>query len=129
MGRKTFESIIGYRGKPLPERTNIVVSHDVNYAKSLLERGLSGVLLAGSVEEAIALAKVQPGHEEILICGGAQIYKAALPYTDKLYLTLIDDSKHADTLFPEYEKDFPRKTFEESREWKGLTYTWANLER
>jgi len=128
-GRKTFESIISYLGKALPGRTNIVVSRDKNLQKSLVERGLHDVVAVGSLEEALEVAKKYPGAEEIHIGGGAQMYEAALPHISKLYLTLVDDSKEADTFFPEYERLFRTKTFEEEREWNGLTYRWVDLER
>lgn len=116
-GRKTFESI----GKPLPGRTNIVVTRDANWT-------FPGVLVARSVEEAIEKAK-KIDAEEIYIGGGAQIYEQALPYVDKLYLTIIDDEKEGDSFFPPYEQEFTKKTFEEPREWNGLSYTWIDVER
>ena len=129
LGRKTFESIVGYLGKALPGRTNIVVTRDTNYQKGLMERGLHDVAAVGSLEEALEAAKKYPGAEEIHIGGGAQMYEQALPHINKLYLTLVDDSKEADTFFPAYEHLFTEKTFEESREWNGLNYRWVDLER
>lgn len=128
-GRKTFESIVTMLGKPLPGRTSIVVTRDPEYLQTVVTRGFTGVLVAASIEEAIELAKAQPGGGEIVIGGGAQIYEQALPFIDKLYLTLVDDSKDADTFFPKYEHLFTKKTFEESREWNGLKYRWVDLER
>jgi dihydrofolate reductase len=123
LGRKTFESIVQILGKPLPERTNIVVTRDENW-------NYEGVLTAPSIEAAIELSKKQPGAEEIHIGGGAQLYEQALPLIDKLYLTIIDaTAPDADAFFPEYEKEFTHKTFEEHREWNGLKYTWVDLER
>lgn len=130
MGRKTFESIVGYVGGPLPDRTNIVVTRDPNYS-------YEGTIVAHSLEEAIGIAKGEPGAEEIHIGGGAELYKQALPMINKLYLTLIDaeagvdsiGSPQADAFFPEYADQFTKKTFEESHEWKGLKYTWVNFER
>lgn len=121
MGRKTFESILEILGKPLPGRTNIVVTRDTNWS-------YPGVLAFHTLEEAITYAKTLD-QSEVHIGGGGEIYRAALPYTDKLYLTRIDDEKEADVFFPEYEKKFTKKTFEEKREWNGLTYTWVDLER
>ncbi len=122
MGRKTFESILGYtQGKPLLGRTNIVVTRDTEWK-------YEGVIVTSSLEEAIAKAK-ELDTEEIHIGGGAQIYEQALPYIDKLYLTLIDDEKEADSFFPAYEGVFTKKVFEESREWNGLKYRWVDLER
>jgi dihydrofolate reductase len=129
MGRKTFESILGYSGKPLPKRTNIVVTRDATYEKSLAERSIEEVLIAGSLEDAIEIAKKAPGSDEIHIGGGAQLYKEALPQVDRLYLTLIDDAKEADTFFPEYEQFFTHKTLDEEHESNGLRYRCVNLER
>ena len=87
MGRKTFESL---GSKPLPKRTNIVITHqDVEF---------EGALTAHSLKEAIAMAE---GDEEIFIIGGAQIYAQALECADRLYLTLVERDYEGDTSFPE----------------------------
>jgi dihydrofolate reductase len=122
MGRKTFESIVGYLGHPLPERTNIVVTRDPNWK-------YDGAIAVHSVEEGIEEAKKYPGAGEIHIGGGAEIYKQALPYLTKLYLTLVDDSKDADAFFPPYESEFTKKVFDEAHEFNGLKYRWVDLER
>jgi dihydrofolate reductase len=121
MGRKTFESIVAVRGAGLPERPNIVITRDFTWH-------FDGAVIVHSLEQGIREAK-DLDQEEIFIGGGADIYKQALPLVDKLYLTLIDDDKEGDTYFPEYEDQFTKKTFEESREWNGLKYTWVDLER
>lgn len=121
MGRKTFESILGYTGKPLPERTNIVVTRDVAWQHE-------GVVAVQSIEAAVERAKGADA-KEVFIIGGAQIYEAALPYTDRLYLTLIDAEAEGDSFFPAYETEFTKKTLEEKRESNGLNYTWVDLER
>ncbi|MBI5457978.1 dihydrofolate reductase [Candidatus Kaiserbacteria bacterium] len=122
MGRKTFESILGYTGgKPLPGRTNIIVTRDAGWR-------YEGVIVAPSLEDALEKAK-RLDAEEIHIGGGAQIYEQALPYITKLYLTLVDDTKEADTFFPAYADEFTKKVFEEEREWNGLKYSWVDLER
>ncbi len=88
MGRKTFESI----GKALPNRKNIVITRDKKYKKE-------GVEIAHSLAEALGKAK---GDDEIFIIGGAEIYKQAMDYADKLYITHLDATdKKADTFFPE----------------------------
>ena len=122
LGRKTFDSIIDILGKPLPGRTNIVVTRDSLWTHP-------GAIATTSIEEALEKAKQAPGGEETIIAGGAQIYELALPHTDTLHLTLIEDSRDADSFFPEYERLFPNKTFEEVREWEGVTYRWIDLER
>nr|AIA14647.1 Dihydrofolate reductase [uncultured bacterium] len=117
MGRKTYESI----GRPLPGRTNIVVTRDPNWRAD-------GIEIFHSLEEALARAR-ELDQEEIFLGGGSEIYRQAFPQIDRLYLTLIDDEKDADTFFPKYEKEFTSKTFEEAHEWEGLRYRWINLER
>ena len=121
MGRKTYESL----GTPLPNRTNIVVTHDPAY-KGPSTRG--NVVVVTSIEEAIERAKNVEG-EELFVIGGAQIYEAALPFVDKLYLTIIDDEQEGDTYFPSYQDTFTKVISEETHEWNGLKYTWIDLER
>ncbi|HUC02161.1 MAG TPA: dihydrofolate reductase [Candidatus Paceibacterota bacterium] len=89
MGRKTFESI----GRPLPGRTNIVVTRDADYRAE-------GCLVAGSLEGAIALAKKENASEAFVI-GGEQIYKAALGMAQVIYLTLVHGTFEGDAFFPE----------------------------
>jgi len=122
MGRKTFESILGYRGSPLPDRTNIVITRDKAYKHE-------GVITTHSLEEALEAARKAPGAEEIHIGGGAELYKEALPIIDKLYLTLIDAEDEADTFFPPYEKEFTKVLHEESHEWEGIKYKYVDLMR
>ena len=122
MGRKTFESIVAILKKPLPNRTNIVITRDKNW-------NYEGALAVDSIEEAIQLAKRKPGGEEVFIIGGGQIYAAGIGYADKLYLTLINDEKDGDSFFPEYEQSFKKKVYEEEREWNGIKYTWVDLMR
>lgn len=122
MGRKTFDSIISAVGKPLPGRTSVVVTRDLAWQ-------YDGAIVTHSIEEGIEAAKKAPGGEEVFIFGGAQIYTEALPMADKLYLTLIDDEKEADSFFPSYESEFAKVVFEELREYEGLKYRWVDLER
>ena len=144
MGRKTFESIVSYIGGPLPGRTNIIVTRQaskfiadnpyllIRANKQIVGHTNSspqdGVIVVSSVEEGIEKAK-ELDAKEIHIGGGAEIYKQALPYIDKLFLTLIDDEKEADTFFPPYEHIFAKKTFEEAHKWHGIKYKWLDLER
>ncbi len=125
-GRKTFESILGYIGKPLPDRTNIVITRDQAYKGPPNYKGPS-FIIAASLDEAIEIAKKQPGSEEIHIGGGAQIYEQALPMIDRLHLTIVDDSQPADTFFPPYEHLFTKKLHEESHTLNDLRYTWRDL--
>jgi dihydrofolate reductase len=87
MGRKTYESL----GRPLPNRTNIIISRNPNYKAE-------GCIMANSLEEAIDLAKA--GDSNPFILGGAQIYKQAIKIADELDITLVDAALHADVFFP-----------------------------
>lgn len=117
MGRKTHESI----GKPLPGRTNIVITGTQTH--------IAGCEVFPNLEEALLFAH-SIENEEIFIFGGAQIYAAALPLTHRLYLTQIDaEDEKADAYFPEYEKEFTRILSDESHEHEGLRYRWVTLER
>lgn len=92
MGRKTFESI----GRPLPNRKNIVLTRDLNFAPE-------GVSVIHSFDEALTLCKAE---EEIFIIGGGEIYSLFLPYADYLYITLVDKVIDGDTDFPVYNDQF-----------------------
>jgi len=89
MGRNTFESI----GKPLPNRTTIIITRNKNYFKE-------GCLIANSLEKAIELAKDE---KQIFIIGGAQIYKETIAkdLADQLDITLVHKEFDADVYFPE----------------------------
>jgi len=94
MGRATFDSI----GKPLPNRFNIVITRNPDFSHP-------GVRTSTSVPEALEMAKGQAeidGVDEVMVIGGGQIYTAALPLADHLYLTRIDANVEGDTFFPEF---------------------------
>ncbi|RUT35228.1 dihydrofolate reductase [Arsenicitalea aurantiaca] len=93
MGRRTFESI----GKPLPGRTNIVVTRQPGYHPDGVIV-ISGLAEALGHAEAIALAD---GAEEIMIGGGATLYEAFMPVAQRLYITHVDLEPEGDTRFPE----------------------------
>lgn len=116
MGRKTFESI----GKPLPNRTNIVITHDKTYFAE-------GIIIVHSLDEALRLVQLK-GDDEAFIIGGGQIYQEAISKADKLYLTIVEGSPDADTFFPDY-SDFKRVVFEEKHEENGLKYKFLDLEK
>ena len=98
MGRKTWESL-PEKFRPLPGRTNIVVTRQEDYRAS-------GATVVNSLEEARAVAARAPGADEIFVIGGGELYAAALPFANRLYLTLVDDTPLADVFFPSYEDDF-----------------------
>ncbi len=121
MGRKTFESIIAMLGKPLPGRTNIIVTRNPEYT-------VPGAITAGSLEAAFTIAENEKP-TEIHIGGGAELYSAALPYTDKLHLTLVDSELEADTFFPDFTHDFVETKRYPKAEHEGLTYEWIDFEQ
>lgn len=90
MGRKTFEAFGG--GKPLPKRTNIVLTRQegVKY---------EGVQVAQSVEKALELAR-KAGETEAFLIGGEQIYRLGMEVADRIYLTRIYTELEGDTFFP-----------------------------
>ena len=118
MGRKTFESI----GKPLPDRTNIIVTRNTDYR-------VEGCLVAQTLEDAIK--KGGETDNEVFVIGGGEIYKQALPYADKLYLTVVDGAAEGNVFFPEWKNDFTKEISREERfdEKTGLKYEWVTLER
>lgn len=87
MGRRTFESI----GSVLPGRRNIVISRSARTVPD-------GALLASSLDEAVEMA----GSERVMIIGGGEIYRQALPRASCMELTLIAASVEGDTYFPEW---------------------------
>ncbi|QQG47401.1 MAG: dihydrofolate reductase [Candidatus Woesebacteria bacterium] len=106
MGRKTFESI----GKPLASRTNIVITRNKDYRAE-------GVLIAHSLEEALRVARAR-GEVEAMVIGGAEIYRSALRFASRIYLTRLDRKFEGDAFFPDLDKswketitDYQRVTF------------------
>lgn len=89
MGRKTFESV----GRPLPKRTNIIITRDPYYA-------VSGCLVARSLPEALGFA-YDNEETEAFIIGGGSIYALSLPLLDKLYLTEVEAEPKGTVYFPE----------------------------
>jgi len=92
MGRKTFDSI----GKPLPDRTNIIVTRQAGYAAA-------GATVCHSVAAALELAQSiaqREGAAEVMVGGGAEIYREAMPLADRLYITHVAISPQGDAEFP-----------------------------
>lgn len=90
MGLNTFNSI---GGKPLPGRKHIILTNDPDYKVTALD-----CVVAHSIEEVLAIAENIP---ELMVCGGASVYKQFLPLSQKLYLTYVKASPEGDTFFPE----------------------------
>ena len=92
MGRKTWESLPG----ALPERRNLVVTRQDDYQAK-------GAEVCGSLDEAFDAAKQDADAERVFVLGGAEIYAAALPSADELWVTFVHASVDGDTFFPDYD--------------------------
>jgi len=114
MGQKTYESI----GKPLPGRTTVVVSNDMNFNPD-------GVIVCRTLEEGIMKSK-ELEKEEIFICGGGSIYAQTIGMADKLYLTVIEGDFEADTFFPEY-SEFKNIVSEKADSEDGFKFKFLEL--
>jgi dihydrofolate reductase len=115
MGRKTWESL---PLRPLPGRKHIIISQNKNYsALSVSGEIINGVCLVSSVEDALDSAKRllennidgsanrQPNDEaELMVIGGASIYKLMLPYCNRLYQTIVNNHIEGDAWFPEIDE-------------------------
>jgi dihydrofolate reductase len=88
MGRKTHESI----GRLLPGRTTVIVTRQPDYA-------VPGAKIAHTLEQAVTLCA---GDSEIFIIGGGELYRAAMPMADRLYLTVVDAEPDGDTQMPAF---------------------------
>ena len=95
MGRKNYESI-PEKFKPLPNRTNVVVTRQKNFSAP-------GCRIVNALEEGIESARVA-GESELFIIGGSEIYALGMPYANQLYLTEIDANVDGDTYFPSFNK-------------------------
>lgn len=135
MGRKTFESL---PNGALPNRRNIVISKT--------KEQITGCEVYTSLEEALAARKEEVGSkeaaaskeateskeasDECFIIGGASIYEQALPFADKLYLTIVEkEPEHADTFFPKINPAEWEVTEKEMRNENGLPFTFLTLYR
>ena len=117
MGRKTHASI----GRPLPGRVNLVLTSDPGYAAP-------GCIVVHSPEQALQVAQ----GEELMVIGGAALYRDFLPRAERLYLTRIHREFDGDTFFPEFDAADWRETAREDIEAdadSGLSYSFITLER
>lgn len=118
MGRKTLESLPG--GKPLPKRTNIVLTRDENFEKE-------GCIILHSIEELLE----KYGQEDVMVMGGAEIYTKLLPYCDTCYITEIDKEFEADKYIPNVSIDpaFQKVWESEEQVENGISYRFVEYKR
>lgn len=106
MGRKTFESL----NKPLPGRTNIVITRNPEFRAE-------GCVIVHNLDEAIEFCK-KNRQQEIFILGGGEIYRQALPFTQKIYITEVKGVFDGDTFFPPLNPD----------DWKEVSREFHNTD-
>jgi dihydrofolate reductase len=102
MGRKTYLSV----GKPLPGRTNIVLTRDAGFA-------VPGVVVAGSLEHAMEVARgdaLRRGADAIAVIGGTELFRQTMPMAARLVLTLVHATPQGDTYFPAIDPALWRET-------------------
>ncbi|MGG6229332.1 dihydrofolate reductase [Tenacibaculum sp. SDUM215027] len=119
MGRNTFESI----GKPLPNRTSIIITRNNNYF-------IDGCLIANSIEQAIELVE----GKDAFIIGGAQVYKEALEQNlvDRLDITVLHHEFEADVFFPKIDKNIWKEVAREdfkADEKNKYDYSFVSYEK
>lgn len=122
LGRKNFEAI----GRPLPNRTNIIVTRQDDYKAA-------DCVVVNSLDEAVKYAK-DHGETEAFITGGGQIYKEMIDRVQRIYLTEVDYSEEGDVYFPEFDESKFNKELVRSQEvneknkyrWDAYLYTLKN---
>jgi len=118
MGRKTYESI----GKPLPGRTNIIITRDLDFHAE-------GCIVAHSIEEAL---KQTGATKEVMIIGGASLYKQVLPLAQRFYLTRVHADFEGDSYFPEFnpqEWSLIERTDHEADERNAYDYSFLVMDK
>jgi len=121
-GRKTYESL-GY--KPLPNRLNIIITRNpeaVPFHKD--------IVIFTDLKEALdfAATKTSEWGEEVFIGGGEEIYRLALPYTDRIYLTVIEKEFDGDAKFPEFDTGTFKEVFRDERV-EPIPFSFRTYER
>ena len=118
MGRKTLDSLPG--GKPLPGRTNVVLTRDGNFHRE-------GCIVIHSIEELLSGWK----SDDVMVIGGGSLYKELLPYCDTCYITRIDKEFEADTVMPDLDRrsEFEMVWQSEVQCEKGTQYRFTRYER
>ncbi len=122
MGRKTYQSLplqtknpnLPKTSRALPNRSNIVVTHDSNFNPT-------GVHVRHSIEDALNLAR-EIDNKAYYVIGGAEIYRQILPYASMIELTRIHQIIPGDTMFPDVNWDDWKRIYREKHEDEGFTF-------
>jgi dihydrofolate reductase len=120
MGRLTWEAI----GRPLPGRANLVLTRDLHWRAEGAER-------VTSLDQALDVAR-NAGAAELMVIGGAEVYRQALPRAARIYLTRVHAEPWGDTWFPELDPDEWREVGRREQladEQNGWDLTFVALER
>jgi dihydrofolate reductase len=120
MGRNCFESI----GRPLPKRTNIIVTRNLFYIAS-------GCIMVHDIGEALEIAR-ENGESEVFIIGGGELYRQTVDLWDRLYLTEVETEIDGDVFFPDINTGDWEVVFSESHpadEKNDFPYTFKILEK
>ena len=96
LGRKNYESLPA-KYQPLPNRTNIIVTRQKEF-------NAPGCMVVNNMDDALNIAR-DNGESEVMVIGGAEIYKLALPVADRLYITEVHAEVDGDVRFPAYDKN------------------------
>lgn len=121
MGRKTYDSLPD-RFRPLPGRLNIVVTRNAAYEAP-------GAVVVHTFDEALRAAG---DAEEIIIVGGAVLFRAFMPLVDRLYLTRVHGAAEGDVYFPDYDPGQWREIFRQEHptdDRHDYAFTWLILDR
>ncbi|MDP1541131.1 MAG: dihydrofolate reductase [Moraxellaceae bacterium] len=124
MGRTTFDSL----KRPLPNRTNIVMTRDPNWEGPIGTRVVHSLEAALALAESVAVCNYQ---DEVLIIGGAEIYAQTLSQVSRMYITEVDTVVNGDAFFPEWDANEWGKTSVETHfdEATGLNYRFVVYDR
>jgi len=116
MGRKTWDSL---PKKPLPGRANIVVTRDKNFAAD-------GAVIVHSLDDALAAAGIAP---EIMVIGGAEIYKAVLPRATRIYLTEVEGEFAGDARMEPFDSRIWKEVSRERHASDGIAFSYVTLQK
>jgi dihydrofolate reductase len=116
MGRKTYESM----GRPLPGRTNVVVTRQPSWSAE-------GVLVAASLDEAMALAREHDG--DVMVIGGGEVYAQSLDLAHEVVLTEVHLAPEGDARFPALDPEVWREESREAHEHEGVRFDFVRLVR
>lgn len=125
LGRNTYESMVWYynkSGRPMPGKLYLILTRDLSYKPEREE-----AIAVDSVEKALEVAR-EGENEEAFVIGGQKIFEQLLPFTDKLYLTIVKGTYDADTFFPDY-SEFKTIISERKSSDEMFKYIFLEIER